>query len=127
MSEKPYIANARVVVDLKYNPNYGDHRMCLCGHPYHRHFDSYDAMRNVGCKYCACTTFSEDPESNNCVKKKPKVLVDGAILEETDYNPGLLNDYGKGNIEWWFEYIRSVTDDCNRYWRELIESNIVTF
>ena len=54
MSEKPYIADARVIVDLKYNPNYGDHRLCLCGRPYHRHFDSYDAMRNVGCKYCCC-------------------------------------------------------------------------
>lgn len=25
-----------------------------CEHPYFRHFDSYDEMRPVGCKYCSC-------------------------------------------------------------------------
>lgn len=28
-----------------------------CGHPYHRHFDSYENMAPVGCKYCNCSTF----------------------------------------------------------------------
>lgn len=28
-----------------------------CGHPYHRHFDSYEDMAPVGCKYCSCSTF----------------------------------------------------------------------
>ena len=30
-----------------------------CGHPYHRHFDSYENMAPVGCKYCYCQTFKE--------------------------------------------------------------------
>lgn len=30
---------------------------CKCGDPYYRHFDSYDNMAPVGCKYCECDTF----------------------------------------------------------------------
>jgi hypothetical protein len=33
--------------------------LCLCGHPYHRHFDSYEDMEPIGCKYCVCDTFRE--------------------------------------------------------------------
>jgi hypothetical protein len=36
----------------EYNPNYGDDKRCLCGHTYYRHFDSYDEMAPIGCKYC---------------------------------------------------------------------------
>lgn len=38
----------------------GYDRTCVCGHPYHRHFDSYDNMYPCGCKYCydpRCETF----------------------------------------------------------------------
>lgn len=35
-----------------YDENYGDKKLCKCGHPYYRHFDTYDDMKNVGCKYC---------------------------------------------------------------------------
>ena len=31
--------------------------ICKCGHPYHRHFDSYENWSPVGCKYCPCRTF----------------------------------------------------------------------
>jgi DNA-directed RNA polymerase subunit RPC12/RpoP len=30
-----------------------------CGHPYYRHFDSYENNRPVGCKYCECRIFQE--------------------------------------------------------------------
>ena len=43
----------------KYNPDYGDNKLCQCGHPYTRHFDSYDDMDPVGCKYCICRHFEE--------------------------------------------------------------------
>lgn len=36
-----------------YDPNFGDNKECLCGHPYYRHFDTYDDMAPVGCKYCS--------------------------------------------------------------------------
>jgi hypothetical protein len=42
-----------------YNPFFGDERMCQCGHPYHRHFDSFEDMKFVGCKYCDCHEFKE--------------------------------------------------------------------
>lgn len=42
-----------------YDPKFGDQRICECGHPYHRHFDSYEDMIPVGCKYCVCGVFKE--------------------------------------------------------------------
>ena len=37
---------------LLYDPEYGDDVECECGHPYRRHFDTYEDMAPVGCKYC---------------------------------------------------------------------------
>ena len=46
---------------MMYDKEYGDERLCECGHPYYRHFDAYDNnMMMVGCKYCACGLFQED-------------------------------------------------------------------
>lgn len=33
---------------------------CKCGHTYYRHFDSYENMEPVGCKYCPCYRFKEN-------------------------------------------------------------------
>lgn len=57
MYEKPYIETKRIVIDRKYNPKYGDDKICKCGHPYYRHFDSYEDMYPCGCKYCDCNDF----------------------------------------------------------------------
>lgn len=61
MSELPYIIKEKIIIKkiYKYNPKYGDDRICICGDTYYRHFDSYDKMRPVGCKYCDCMTFVE--------------------------------------------------------------------
>jgi hypothetical protein len=37
-----------------YNPQFGDDKLCACGHRYYRHFDTYEDMAPVGCKYCGC-------------------------------------------------------------------------
>jgi len=43
----------------KYDPNFGDDKECAdCGHSYERHFDTYEDMRPVGCKYCNCQRFA---------------------------------------------------------------------
>jgi hypothetical protein len=42
-----------------YDRAFGDDRVCTCGHPYYRHFDTYERMAHVGCKYCACYAFQE--------------------------------------------------------------------
>ena len=64
--ELPYIVTEHIVVEHivvehKYNPKYGDDRVCECGHAYYRHFDSYEDMYPCGCKYCDCYTFVETP------------------------------------------------------------------
>lgn len=46
------------------------------------------------------------------------------VLSEADYDPGLLNDYGGGNVGWWMDYIRHEVNRCNDYWRTLLESSI---
>jgi len=41
-----------------YDKSFGDDRVCQCGHAYYRHFDTYEDMEPVGCKYCDCRTFA---------------------------------------------------------------------
>jgi hypothetical protein len=57
--EKPYIKVVYIETDFKYNPKYDKNKICECGHPYHRHFDSYENMEAIGCKYCSCFVFKE--------------------------------------------------------------------
>ena len=59
MEELPYIEKTIVTIERHYNPNYGDDRKCICGHPYYRHFDTYEEMYACGCKYCYCSNFIE--------------------------------------------------------------------
>jgi len=61
--EAPYLFTEIVVKKRTYNPNYGDFRECQCGHPYHRHFDSYQNMQPIGCKYCPCYVFMEKTDA----------------------------------------------------------------
>ena len=46
---------------VAYDKSFGDDKLCVCGHPYYRHFDTYDEMLNVGCKYCECQDFRATP------------------------------------------------------------------
>lgn len=45
------------VIKKVWNKNYNQEAVCECGHLYYRHFDTYDDMHNVGCKYCECYEF----------------------------------------------------------------------
>lgn len=56
---EPYLEYQYTVVQKMYNPKYGDSRLCICGHQYASHFDSYEGMRPAGCKYCGCSKFRE--------------------------------------------------------------------
>ena len=58
-TDSPYLEYEYKIQEIKYNPNYGDNRMCRCGHPYHRHFDPYMKMEVSRCKYCGCDAFVE--------------------------------------------------------------------
>lgn len=70
VKEKPYLKTEKVVTEYHYNPDYGDDRICRCDHSYYRHFDSYDNMFPVGCKYCECEIFIE--EVRQSAKKRIK-------------------------------------------------------
>jgi hypothetical protein len=54
---KPYLYTTTVETTGRYNLSYGDDIECKCGHPYYRHFDTYDNMDPCGCKYCGCSEF----------------------------------------------------------------------
>jgi hypothetical protein len=69
-------------------------------------------MDPVGCKYCACYDFIEDTDTDTSLDITK-------ILEEPDYDPGMLHEGGK--VEWWKSYIRIEVQNCNAYWRRLIE------
>lgn len=53
----PYLVHIDVLP--MYNPVYGDSRICICGHEYARHFDTYENQAPVGCEYCTCSLFME--------------------------------------------------------------------
>ena len=56
--------NVEIAKAIEYDPAYGDDRECLCGHPYYRHFDYYDNMYPIGCKYCF--HWSDFAEEQHC-------------------------------------------------------------
>ncbi len=68
LNDGPDAKRCREIIDLllgeieispdPYDPALCD-EVCACGHPYHRHFDSYEDMRPVGCKYCDCREFKQ--------------------------------------------------------------------
>lgn len=50
-----------------YDESFGDDKLCKCGHAYYRHFDPYDDMIPIGCKYCICDKY--DLVKCNCLEK----------------------------------------------------------
>jgi len=62
MSEKPYLFEEIVVKKRLYNPNYGDNRLCKCGHKYYQHFET-EEMIPTGCNSCDCFVFMQGEEN----------------------------------------------------------------
>lgn len=56
--EKPTIAS----VGKAYDKKMGDDKICICGHTYFQHFDSFMDMEHIGCKYCNCKNFEAREE-----------------------------------------------------------------
>lgn len=56
-TQPPYLERKVVSIEKDWNPKFDQSAKCICGHRYERHFDSYDHMANVGCKYCDCREF----------------------------------------------------------------------
>jgi hypothetical protein len=55
--QPPYLEVKEIVIVKSYNSKYGDDKICKCGHRYYRHFDTYEEMAPIGCKYCECYEF----------------------------------------------------------------------
>jgi hypothetical protein len=54
------MAEADRILSRIWNPQHDQRSLCKdCEHEYHRHFDGYEDMAAVGCKYCKCWTFVE--------------------------------------------------------------------
>jgi hypothetical protein len=54
------LAEAGKQTKPKFDPSVDLDLICqnpTCEHPYERHFDTYEDMRPVGCKYCNCQEF----------------------------------------------------------------------
>jgi hypothetical protein len=65
---KPYLET--ITITKAYNPNYGDDIECECGHPYYRHFDTYENMDPCGCKYCPCFHFKNLAQERDSIINK---------------------------------------------------------
>jgi len=50
-----------------YDESFGNDKLCKCGHTYYRHFDTYEDMSPIGCKYCNCDKY--DLYKCNCFEK----------------------------------------------------------
>lgn len=40
-----------------------------------------------------------------------------------DYDAGLLNDWGGGNVDWWHDYLRYELGLANEYWAAQVQAN----
>lgn len=57
------LSNLTEMIDRSWNPQHDQQTKCSCGHPYERHFDGYEDMYPIGCKYCECDTFEYPNET----------------------------------------------------------------
>lgn len=71
-ANKPYLFTKKTIVVKEYNPDFGDEKVCVCGHKYYRHFDTYENMHPVGCKYCHCDTFVDAAANGDFCAHKQK-------------------------------------------------------
>ena len=86
----PYLVSLReedIRLNYAYNKDYKGVQTCVCGHDYYRHFDTYENMSTVGCKYCPCFIFEaaeDDREIEELIKDDSWLLpkLEQAILED---------------------------------------------
>lgn len=79
-----YVPSSEDEIAEQYDEKFGDNKPCLCGHPYYRHFDTYEQMSAVGCKYC-----SHFPPMGNHVRERfcPYFKEDKSDGSEKDSHP----------------------------------------
>lgn len=106
--ESPYLI--KIIEQRTYNPRYGDDRICVCGHPYYRHFDSYEDNEPVGCKYCGCYTFKE---VEFCHNMKQSEVYRNNFLERYAEAARILHNYHLDSvIDWLIDCERNTSRDA---------------
>ena len=60
---EPYIEGLTIGRECEWNRKYHENAECECGDPYYRHFDTYENMEAIGCKYCGCRYFKPKIQS----------------------------------------------------------------
>ena len=62
-------------------------------------------------------TFAVEDVASKQAESAPSASTNIASDEIADYDCGLINDYGGGNVQWWQDYLRHEINRCNEYWR----------
>lgn len=127
-SDQPYLHKIKVKVIRKYNPDYGDDRICKCGHVYDRHFDGYEGNRACGCKYCSCYTFEEltpehcfgviDDDDRILHKFNTEELATEKLYEiiGTVIGTDDTRKFGVQECKWDDEFVEPIIDDNDYDW-----------
>lgn len=63
---------------------------------------------------CGANTDNRWPHHDQCAVNAAPVF--------NDYDAGLLNDFGGGNVEWWQDYLRAEIERANEWWRSQVEA-----
>lgn len=123
MEQLVYLEGETIIQHREYNPDYGDNRVCICGHSYYRHFDSYNDMENTGCKYCLCTEFIEKEvkvvmtDVEKRIEKKEEELKE--LLEEKNEFENLTIEQQLATTLHKLLCPHNHTDMCGWYYRKL--------
>jgi hypothetical protein len=48
------------------------------------------------------------------------------MTHDADYDCGLINDYGGGDVSWWQDYVRAEIGRANDHWHEIIDHRDAT-
>ena len=54
--------------------------------------------------------------------RRQPTYADRVDASTSDYDAGLFNDFGGGNIAWWHDYLQAEIGRCNAYWRIILRS-----
>ena len=79
---------------------------------------SYDVF---GCNVCGARFEDGTPEEWNRRVPAPAVP-DDVAGNLADYDAGLLNDFGGGDVDWWQDYLRAEIGRANDFWRVQAEA-----
>lgn len=98
----------------RYDTEFGDDKICKCGHPYYRHFDTYEDMAPVGCKYCDCDHWMEPgPNEQPLTQEEKQILIDAGWEFIDDDHIHIPNDYD-GCMAYGIQQVRRILESVKK-------------